>query len=173
MTKKTLTLITGGAKSGKSRFALEKAEPYDIRAFIATAQAFDDEMKERIRRHKKERKRRFATIEEPLDLAGALSRLPESTGVAVIDCITVWLGNLMHHENLDREDAAPITGFLETIAHPPCDMVVVTNEVGLGLVPPDAMSRLFRDLAGFLNREVAKRAGSVYLVACGIPLQLK
>jgi len=173
MTKNSLTLVTGGARSGKSAFALELAAPYDRRVFIATAQAMDPEMKERIRRHQEERKGRFATIEAPLDLAGAVSRIPEDTGVTIIDCITVWLGNLMHHQNIDCEDAPPVAALLNAVAAPPCDLVIVTNEVGLGLVPPDAMSRRFRDLAGFLNRKIAETADEAYLVACGLPLRLK
>lgn len=173
MRKKKLTLITGGARSGKSNFALELSDPYDVRTFIATAEAIDDEMTERIRRHKEERKGNFTTIEEPLDLAGVITGLPKGNGVALIDCMTVWLGNLMHYENADREDAPSIKAFLNALSTPPCDMVIVTNEVGLGIVPPDAMSRLFRDLAGFVNRKVAEVADEVYLVVCGLPLRLK
>ena len=173
MTKNKVTLITGGARSGKSRFALDIAAPYDRRTFIATAQALDAEMEERIRRHKTERKGQFTTIEESLDLSGAISRIPGDTGIAVIDCITVWLGNLMHYENVSHENAPRLTALLKAVSKPPCDLVIVTNEVGLGLVPPDAMSRLFRDLAGFLNRKIAENADEVYLVACGLPLRLK
>ena len=173
MTKHKLTLITGGARSGKSGFALNLAAPYAVRVFIATAQSLDSEMEKRIRRHKAERKGRFSTIEEPLDLAGAVSRIPGKTDIAVIDCITVWLGNLMHHQGIDSEDAPCFKAFLDVLSAPPCDLVIVTNEVGSGIVPPDAMSRLFRDLAGFLNRKIAETADDVYLVACGLSLKLK
>lgn len=173
MTKNKLTLITGGARSGKSRFAVDIASPYDMRTFIATAQALDAEMEERIRRHKAERKGRFRTIEEPFDLADAVSRIPGDAGVAVIDCMTVWLGNLMHHHGVETEKAPAITALLNTIEAPPCDLVIVTNEVGMGIVPPDAMARLFRDLSGFLNRKIAEAADDVYLIACGLPLKLK
>lgn len=173
MTKHTLTLITGGAKSGKSRFALDLAAPYEKRAFIATAQATDPEMNERIRRHQQERKNGFSTIEAPIDLAGALSRLPAGTNVVVIDCMTVWLGNLMHHQNLNDVDTPVIAEFLAAIKTPPCDTVIVTNEVGTGIVPPDAMSRRFRDMAGTVNRRIAESADHVYLVACGLPVTLK
>lgn len=176
---KKVTLITGGARSGKSQFALDLADRYlndscgiNARMFIATAQAFDAEMADRIRRHQKERKG-FATIEAPVDLAGAIARVPEQTKIVVIDCLTVWLGNLMHYEKADQEDAPLIRSFLDAIANPACDMVIVTNEVGLGLVPHDAMSRLFRDLAGYINRKTAEIADDLYLVSCGIPLKLK
>ena len=168
-----ITLVTGGARSGKSAFALELAEGYEERFFIATAQAMDPEFEARIRRHREERQQRFSTIEEPLDLAGAIRKLPKGPGVAVIDCMTVWLGNLMHHQGADREDTPAITAFFKALDAPPCDLVLVTNEVGLGIVPPDPVSRLFRDLAGFLNRETAMRADAAYLVSCGIPLRLK
>ncbi len=173
MKKHTLTLITGGAKSGKSRFALDLAAPYDTRAFIATAQATDPEMNERIRRHQQERKNGFSTIEAPIDLAGALSRLPAGINVVVIDCMTVWLGNLMHHQNLSRAEDPVIAAFLDALQTPPCDTVIVTNEVGTGIVPPDAMSRRFRDMAGTVNRRIAESADNVYLVACGLPVKLK
>ncbi|MFO8112638.1 MAG: bifunctional adenosylcobinamide kinase/adenosylcobinamide-phosphate guanylyltransferase [Desulfosalsimonadaceae bacterium] len=173
MIKNRLTLITGGARSGKSRFALTLAAPYDRRVFIATAQVLDAEMADRIRRHQEERKDRFTTMEEPLDLAGAVRRIPEKTGVAVIDCMTVWLGNLMHHQRIESEDAPSIAAFLDAISRPLCDVVIVTNEVGSGLVPPDAMSRRFRDIAGYLNRKIAHAADEVYLIACGLPLKLK
>lgn len=179
LNKKKVTLITGGARSGKSQFALDLADGYlndlcgiNARTFIATAQAFDDEMADRIRRHQEERKG-FAVIEEPVDLAGAIARIPEETQITVIDCLTVWLGNLMHYEKADREDNPLICAFLDAISKPPCDMVIVTNEVGLGLVPHDPMSRLFRDLAGYVNRKAAEAADDVYLVSCGIPLKLK
>ena len=172
--KKTgITLITGGARSGKSDFALELAAPYDVRTFIATAQAVDPEMAERIKRHKKQRGQRFATIEEPVDLAAAMARADKTTEVVLIDCITVWLGNLMHHKKTNTPDAPLITAFIDALASPFCDIVIVTNEVGLGLIPSDHQSRLFRDMAGSVNRKIAQAADEVYLIACGLPLKLK
>ena len=166
-------LVTGGARSGKSRYAMELALEYEKRVFIATAQVTDGEMKERIERHRRERGDLFATVEEPLDLAGAIGSLPSDTGVALVDCLTVWLGNLFHHlGEVDLEYPA-IRDFLKILEEPPFPLILVTNEVGMGLVPPDALSRRFRDLAGLLNQEVARRAHRVVFTLCGIPMVIK
>ena len=166
-------LVTGGARSGKSRYAMELALEYEKRVFIATAQVTDGEMEERIERHRRERGDLFVTVEEPLDLAGAIGSLPSDTGVALVDCLTVWLGNLFHHlGEVDLESPA-IRDFLRVLEDPPFSLILVTNEVGMGLVPPDALSRRFRDLAGLLNQEVARRAHRVVFTVCGIPMVIK
>lgn len=169
----TTTLITGGARSGKSRLALELAAPHDRRAFVATAEALDDEMRDRISRHRRERGDGFTTIEAPLDLAGALRALPPDTGVAVVDCLTVWLGNRLHHRALADLDDPAVTGLLDVLVTPPCDLVLVTNEVGTGIVPETPLGRRFRDLAGELNQHVAARADRVLLAVCGQPMWIK
>lgn len=171
--KNTVTLITGGGRSGKSRYALELTASRGSKVFIATAEAFDDEMADRIHRHRRERGDAFATIEEPLRLAEALAHVPPKTEVAVIDCITVWLGNLMHHLHVDENHCEPVEQFLSVLASPPCDVVIVTNEVGLGLIPGDALSRAYRDLAGSVNQKLAAAADAVFLVVSGIPLKIK
>lgn len=171
--KKKVTLVTGGGRSGKSRYALDITKSYERKTFIATAEAFDNEMADRISRHKKERGREFKTIEEPLYVADALAGIQEKTQVVVIDCITVWLGNLMHHLNNDENNCAAVEQFLKVLASPPCDVVIVTNEVGMGLIPADAMSRAYRDLAGFVNQKIAAIADEVFLVVSGIPMKLK
>jgi adenosylcobinamide kinase/adenosylcobinamide-phosphate guanylyltransferase len=172
-----ITLVTGGARSGKSRYALELAERFPNRAFIATAEAFDDEMQERIQRHRRQRGERFASIEEPVDLAGALRRLPGDTGIAVVDCLTVWLGNLYHRRGAepadDLEDFPEIGAFLAALRAVPCPLVLVTNEVGLGVIAADPMTRGFVEVAGRLNQEVAARAERVVLLVSGLPLALK
>jgi len=166
-------LVTGGARSGKSRYAMELALEYEKRVFIATAQVTDGEMKERIERHRRERGDLFVTVEEPLDLAGAIGSLLSDTGVALVDCLTVWLGNLFHHlGEVDLESPA-IRDFLKILEEPPFSLILVTNEVGMGLVPPDALSRRFRDVAGLLNQEVARRAHRVVFTLCGIPMVVK
>ena len=171
----SITLITGGARSGKSRFALEKALGYaGTRAFIATAVAIDGEMRERIEKHREERAGFFKTIEEPYDLASALRHLPEGTRVACIDCLTVWLGNLMHRYADDRQQLdIAINSFLDALHRTPCDLLVVTNETGWGIVPENALAREFRDIAGGINRRVASIAEHVYLCVCGIPVVVK
>ena len=116
MKKTNVLLVTGGSRSGKSTYALNRALATEKpRAFIATAQAFDDEMSDRIRRHKEERGETFISIEEPLDLAGAIARIPEGTQVALIDCLTVWLGNLMHKNGVQPEPYEEVQSFLKTL----------------------------------------------------------
>jgi len=170
----TVTLLTGGARSGKSRRALELARArHGGKVFIATAEVTDDEMRERIDRHQGERGADFATIEEPVDLARAVKGLTVETGVAVIDCMTVWLGNLMHRHGLEADDYPEVAAFLEALESPPCDILVVTNELGMGTVPANAMARKFRDIAGRLNQTLAARADRVLLMVSGLPLALK
>ena len=170
-----ITLITGGARSGKSAFALELArKKYHRRALIATAVALDEEMKERILRHQQERGDAFRTVEEPLRLAEAISSCSGQDQVAVVDCLTVWLGNLYHHcGGSETFIENHLDGFLAVLDNPPCDLIVVTNEVGWSIVPENPLARAFRDRAGMLNRRVAQKARSVYLLCCGIPLTLK
>jgi adenosylcobinamide kinase/adenosylcobinamide-phosphate guanylyltransferase len=170
-----LILITGGARSGKSSFALELAgRKYSRRVFIATAVAFDEEMKRRILQHQKERRASFHNIEEPVHLERAVAALPLDTDVAVVDCLTVWIGNLYHHLHEDEAMVrARIEGFLKALYQISCDLILVTNEVGWGIVPENPMARAYRDMLGFLNRRIAEKADHVYLLCCGIPLMLK
>lgn len=168
-----ITLITGGSRSGKTARALELAMAFEPRIYLATAQAFDDEMHERIARHKAERADRFTTLEESQHLGKALQDVPDNTGVVLIDCLTVWLGNLMHIHGPQPEPYDEVRNFLHALASPPCHIMIVTNEVGSGIVPHEAMTRCFRDHAGWLNQDVARIADRVELVACGLPLSLK
>ncbi len=167
-----VTFVTGGSRSGKSRYALDCTMRSSPRAFIATAIAFDQEMKDRIAAHQAERGDTFHVVEEPLDLAGAIAGLAPSTNIALIDCLTVWLGNLMH-EHGDDGTYPEVEVFLEMLDNPPVDLVVVSNEVGMGIIPENAMSRRFRDLAGSLNQQVARKADMVAFVVSGIPMLIK
>jgi adenosylcobinamide kinase/adenosylcobinamide-phosphate guanylyltransferase len=176
----SLTFVTGGARSGKSRYALDLALRSDRPAFLATAEPFDDGMRDRIRRHREERGERCLTVEEPVDLAGALRGLPPETGAAVVDCLTVWLGNLLYRRegrpgppSADLGDYEEIRAFLDLLAAPPCPLIVVSNEVGMGIIADNALARLFTDLTGRLNQEVAARAGRVVFLVSGIPLVVK
>jgi len=177
--RRTVTLVTGGARSGKSRFARDLAARYlGRRAFIATAEAMDDEMRDRIRRHREERGELYATVEEPIDLAAALGRLPGDTEVAIIDCLTVWLGNLLHRRGqggggAELVDLPEVSAFLAAVADPPCSLVLVTNEVGFGVIPENALARRYVELLGRLNQDVAERAARVVLLVSGLPLALK
>ena len=164
-----LTLVLGGARSGKSAHAESLvAGPGPV--YIATAEAIDHEMGERIALHRARRGVGWTTVEAPLDLAGALrARAPGASGV-LVDCLTVWLGNLMHAgRDIDRE----VLRLLESLAAAAAPLVLVANEVGLGIVPENAMARAFRDHAGTLNQALAARADRVVLVTAGIPLALK
>jgi len=168
-----ITLVTGGARSGKSRYALDMARPLRRKTFIATAVAFDDEMRQRITRHRSERPLDFQTVEEPEDLARALRALPPDLEIALIDCLTVWVGNLMHRHPECGEEFPQIPAFLAALREVPCPVVVVTNEVGMGVVPENALARRFRDVAGRLNAAVAEIADTVVLLVSGLPVVIK
>ena len=169
----TVTLVTGGCRSGKSRFALTQAMTYETRAFIATAVAFDDEMNARIGRHQAERGSDFETFEAPYGLGEAIRSLPPGSDVAVVDCLTVWLSNLMYKHGETTESYPEMETFFAAIENPPCDLYVVTNEVGTGIVPENALARRFRDEAGFLNQAVAQRADRVVWMVAGCPVAVK
>jgi adenosylcobinamide kinase/adenosylcobinamide-phosphate guanylyltransferase len=169
-----LTLIIGGARSGKSAMAVSLAEAEARRrggtpVMIATAEALDAEMAERIARHRAERGPTWRTLEAPLALAEALGGL-SAEDCAVVDCLTLWLSNLMLAE-ADLE--AAFDGLLAAAAASPAALVMVANEVGLGIVPENALARRFRDEAGRLNRRVADQAERVIVVFAGQALTLK
>lgn len=170
-----IVLITGGARSGKSSFALEQAlKRPGKRVFIATALALDEEMEDRIRKHQKERGSDFATIEEPLDLLSRLNNLSDDVKVVVIDCLTVWLGNLFH-ESADNGESVKqgIENLCKGLSAENKEIILVTNEVGFGIVPENRLARLYRDMLGFLNRRIAEQANKVYCCLCGIPVCIK
>jgi adenosylcobinamide kinase/adenosylcobinamide-phosphate guanylyltransferase len=169
-----LTLIIGGARSGKSAYAQGLAETEAARwgeapVFIATAEALDDEMTERIARHRAERGPGWRTIEAPSALAEALAGLSAGQ-VAVVDCLTLWLSNLML---ADADLAAAAEQLLGAAAACPAELILVTNEVGMGIVPENALARRFRDEAGRLNRRIAERADRVCVMFAGVALTLK
>ncbi len=170
---KRIILVTGGSRSGKSKHALELAAPYNNKVFIATAEATDDEMRARIELHRRERDPSFLTLEEPVELAATLKSLPEGTEVAVLDCITVWLANLAHRDKIIDGTCPEIEAFLDILDTPVCHFILVTNEVGMGIIPGDSTTRRFRDKAGAINQQLAQRAHEVILTVCGIPLRVK
>ncbi len=158
-----IVLIGGGSRSGKSRFALERARREGSNlVFIATAEAGDEEMRERIARHRADRGDEFRTVEAPADLAGAVRN---SDGDAiVVDCLTLWLANTMASEFGALEEAARSSRAC---------VILVTNEVGCGIVPDNALAREFRDRAGILNQRMAETATEVYWMVFGQPLRVK
>lgn len=170
-----IIFITGGAKSGKSAYALDRANRGTVyeKVFIATAESFDSEMQERIKKHRDERGTDWQTIEEPLDVVSALIQTRDNKGSVILDCLTLWLSNVMH----DRTD--PEAAFEELIDElklkqsRSADLFIVSNEVGMGIVPENNLARRFRDLAGMLNQRVAAAADEVVLVTVGIPLKIK
>lgn len=165
----SLTLVLGGARSGKSRYA-ESLFGGAGGVYIATAEAIDDEMRARIGRHRERRDDRWTTAEAPLDLAGALRAHGRNAPGVLVDCLTVWLGNLMHAgRDVDHE----VRALIESLAAIEGPVVLVANEVGLGVVPDNPLARAFRDHAGELNQALAARAGRVVLVTAGVPLVLK
>ena len=165
-----VTLVLGGARAGKSAFAEGLAKSWNQRVYLATAVVTDDEMAERIALHRARRGHDWRTVEEPVELAAAVRRESAPETGLLVDCLTVWLGNLMHHGH--DVDAAR-EALLESLAAAAGPVVLVANEVGLGIVPDNAMARAFRDHAGRVNQAVARAASQVYFVAAGIPMTLK
>ena len=159
--------ITGGVKSGKSSYALQIARKMEGRkVFIATAQGFDDEMRFRIEKHKRERGREFETIEEPVDLPKVLREV--KCDIALVDCLTVWCGNLFFHNRLEL-----VEDFVETLKGIAFDVVVVSNEVGLGVIPENKLARDYIDVLGTLNQHIASLSDVVVFMVSGIPMFLK
>jgi adenosylcobinamide kinase/adenosylcobinamide-phosphate guanylyltransferase len=186
-----ITFIIGGARSGKSAFALKEAMMVEGRkAYIATAEALDEEMRERIEKHKAERGSDWETREVPLKISEVLLSMKDTYGVVLLDCLTIWLSNILIRtqsteprtqtiekgtENKEtqraEEDIQELIAVLKGSGL--CALYIVSNEVGSGIVPENKLARRFRDLAGTLNRKVAEIADEVYLVTAGIPVKIK
>ena len=170
MPEPRLTLVLGGARSGKSRHAEAMIEAFPAPwLYRATGQAFDTEMRQRIDAHRARRGANWQVRETPLDLAAALDAAPEGHPV-LVDCLTLWLSNVML---ADRDAEADSARLAATLGRPRGPWVVVANEVGLGIVPDNALARRFRDAAGWLNQRVAAAADAVVLMVAGLPLQVK
>jgi adenosylcobinamide kinase/adenosylcobinamide-phosphate guanylyltransferase len=171
-----VTFVLGGCRSGKSRYALEAALGLaaDRRIFIATAVAFDDEMRERVARHRAERGREWTTIEAPLELPEAIaaqSRRPDN--VILVDCLTFWINNLLMESPEPAAAQLKVAQLVEALAGARCTVFLVSNEVGAGIVPENRLARSFRDLVGSMNQAVAACAAQVVWVVAGIPVPLK
>jgi adenosylcobinamide kinase / adenosylcobinamide-phosphate guanylyltransferase len=167
-----IVLVGGGARSGKSRFALAYAEKLGAtRIFVATAQAFDEEMKDRVRRHQDERGSTFLTIEEPVRLAQTLKQVA-TADVVLVDCLTLWLSNLLL-QGLARDAIAhaieEVVAVLRLRRH---HTILVSNEVGMGIVPESPLGREFRDIAGTAHQRLVAEADEVYLAAMGLVVRL-
>lgn len=163
--------VTGGARSGKSSFALRQASGIDGRkAHIATATAGDAEMQERIERHRRDRGSAWDTIEEPLRIAAVVRRSANRYEAMVLDCLTLWLSNLMSNNLSAAEETDTFCSALSVLS---CPLYIVSNEVGMGIVPENAVARQFRDLAGQMNQKIAGIADEAYLVVAGIAMKIK
>ncbi|MBO0129724.1 bifunctional adenosylcobinamide kinase/adenosylcobinamide-phosphate guanylyltransferase [Agrobacterium burrii] len=169
--KNRSVFILGGARSGKSRFAEELAVTAGGSLhYLATGRPWDEEMRDRIDHHRARRGGEWTTHEAPVDIVAVLERLDRPDNVILIDCLTLWLTNLMM-ENADIEAAFDV--LVAAIALVKAKVILVSNEVGLGIVPENRMAREFRDHAGRLHQRIAAIAGEVYFVAAGLPLKMK
>ncbi|MFP4308656.1 MAG: bifunctional adenosylcobinamide kinase/adenosylcobinamide-phosphate guanylyltransferase [Desulfococcaceae bacterium] len=170
-----ITFVTGGCRSGKSRHAqaLAEATARSNRTFIATCVPYDDEMRDRVRRHQADRDRTWTTVEAPLDLPGAIAEQRGKSAVVLADCLTLWATNIL----LDPVEADRAETHLEkltaALAGDGCPAILVSNEVGCGIVPENALARRFRDLVGHANQRVAAVADQVVWCVSGIPVPLK
>ncbi|MDW7684109.1 MAG: bifunctional adenosylcobinamide kinase/adenosylcobinamide-phosphate guanylyltransferase [Bacillota bacterium] len=180
-----LILVLGGARSGKSRLAEEMAfaRPGGV-AYIATAPVWDEEMARRVDIHRHRRPADWVTIEEPEDLAAALDRVPPGTKTVIVDCLTLWLTNLLlknyrekmtgdQYESMEEGIRAKVAGVCAVVRQKPFQTIMVANEVGCGIVPEAHLGRLFRDIAGRTNQQVAQAADTVLLAVAGYPLTVK
>lgn len=165
-----VTLVLGGVRSGKSRFAQGLIGRAGAGLYLATAEAGDEEMAARIREHRRRRGACWATIEEPLELAAALAENADPARPIVVDCLTLWLSNLIHAGRDIDGEADKLVRALPGLSGP---VVFVSNEVGLGIVPENGLARAFRDHAGILNQRMAEASDLVVLMAAGLPLALK
>lgn len=179
-----ITLVTGGARSGKSRFAEELAGRSGLQVvYLATMQPLDDELRERVQRHRERRPAHWKTVEEPLEIVSALGEIDDEA-LVLLDCVTLWITNLLV-QRIHDFDSAPAAAWERVIAE--CvalsvelverqsrrtgPLVAVTNEVGLGVVPESRSGRYFRDAAGLVNQELARHAERVVLMVSGLPLE--
>jgi len=200
MNSKKIIFVTGGARSGKSSLALKEASKFSgKKLYIATAEALDEEMRERIEDHKRKRGKDWDTYEEPVRISEVIKKTGKDYRIIVIDCLTLWLSNLMHAGLNIESEIEYLISSLVTIhsltnqpyfnnamkiipPHPPLVkggrgdyqvIFIVSNEVGMGIVPENEMARKFRDMAGVLNQKIAEIADEVYLVTVGIPMKIK
>ena len=170
---KEIVFVLGGARSGKSSWALNYTEKnYDSYMFLATAEVMDDEMAERVRLHKEDRGPQWKLREEPLDIADVLKTGCKGVDAVLIDCMTIWLSNVLLKKG---EEKVPVyqNGLIEALNQSTQSVIIVANEVGTGIVPEHPLGRQYRDMAGFLNQKLAAIADKVVMTIAGLPLYLK
>jgi len=174
LTSFTVALILGGARSGKSNWALQLGEQFPgPRLYVATAEALDEEMAARIEGHRRERGQAWETREEPLELAEALDQAQNRYQVILVDCLTLWLSNLLHRGPSPADLEAALDGLVQVLKTLGTPVVLVSNEVGWGIVPDHPLARQFRDCAGRLHQRLSEIAHLVVLMVAGLPLVLK
>jgi len=172
--KKKIIFITGGARSGKSRFAEELSRQVSgPKAYLATAQALDEEMAERIRRHRENRSADWHTLEEPIKAAGCIQKEGDRFNLILLDCLTLWVSNLLMAGWDEARILEEGSRLLEACRQARCSLILVGNEVGMGIVPENAQARLFRDVSGFIQQKVARDADEVYFMVSGLPVKIK
>ena len=172
---KETILVLGGCRSGKSSHALELAEsmPGNRRVFIATCVPYDEEMQARVTNHQNERDESWLTVETPMAIAESILEKSGEADVILVDCLTLWISNLLAEQKTDAavfEDVSRLTGALEAAS---CPVILVSNEVGAGIVPENPLARRFRDLTGYINRQVAASVDRVIWTVAGIPVTIK
>ena len=171
---KNITLVIGGCKSGKSSHALTLAENTGKKpVFMATCVPLDDEMKERVRRHQLERSDLWETVDVPLDLTEAVASRGKKGSVLLVDCITLWITNLLLEFNDPNRVYDHVDSLIDAMNQAPCPVILVSNEVGAGIVPENSLARTFRDTAGIANQKLAAAANRVVWMVAGIPSVIK
>ncbi len=170
-----LIFVTGGTRSGKSNFAQNFARSKKGRTvFIATAEALDDEMGQRIASHRQARPSGWDTVEEPRHLGQAVKKCAGTYDILLIDCLTLWISNLLTNHSLsEAEIALEVKSLIQSCKTEGSTVIIVSNEVGMGIVPVDRLTRLYRDIVGRANQEIASEADEVYLVVSGISMKIK
>lgn len=179
-----LIFIVGGCRSGKTSYAIKLAKAYKKVVYLATAQTLDEEMVKRAKKHRQNRPAHWMTIEEPLNLKDKLLELDTSTDIVIIDCLTLYLSNLIFKEKddfldtqqqdkVEKEITKNIRHLLQVTKKIKPIVVIISNDTGLGIVPADPLSRFFRDMSGFINQITADQADEVYKMEVGIPIKIK
>ena len=169
-----IIFITGGCRSGKSYYALDYADRhFSKKIYLATGEALDEEMAQRIERHKKLRGPEWRTIEEPIEIVDQIRLHGHGVEVILLDCLTLWLSNLLMKQDDDSRIIRETERLIETMKRSQTSFLVVSNEVGMGIVPADPLSRRFRDLSGRTNQKMAEAAQTAILMVSGIPVFLK
>ena len=171
---KKIILITGGARSGKSHFAQELARKFPgPKAYLATAQALDGEMAERIRRHRQNRPGDWETLEEPLRITECIETNGSRLGLILLDCLTLWISNLLMAEEKEERILKEADRLIQACQKTGCSLIIVGNEVGMGIVPDNPQARVFRDLSGLIQQKIAGEADEVYFLVSGIARKIK